>query len=155
MSGRLARPAPGAVFTVNEMPNGEPLPPAVNGDGRDPTNGRFLPSNRFGTGNPTLRKVAQLRQALLEAVSAEDITAVAGKLLTMAKDGDLAAIKELLDRCLGKPPQAVALTDADGESLGVSLAALQTGILDALAGHPEARLAVAAKLRTLAHEPAA
>ena len=39
------------------------------------------------------------------------------KLVSMAKQGDIAAVKELLDRTLGKPVTAVELSGADGEPL--------------------------------------
>ena len=40
---------------------------------------------------------------LLDAVTEEDMRAVVLKLVAMAKDGDVAAVKLLLDRTVGKP----------------------------------------------------
>lgn len=125
-----------------------PSPAAPNG--KDPRSGRFLPGNQMGKGNPTLRRVGLLRQMLLDTVTDDDFREVVTALVAKAKSGDLPAVKELLDRMLGKPAQAVAVTDADGEPLGMNLAVLQKAILDALKDFPSARLAVAVKLEELA-----
>jgi hypothetical protein len=77
----------------------------VSEDSRD-ENGRFLPGNRGGPGNPHARKVAQLRSALLGTVTEEDIKAIAAKLVAMARGGNLPAIRELLERTLGRPVEA-------------------------------------------------
>ena len=76
-----------------------------NGDGRD-ASGRFAPGNKGGPGNPFARKVGQLRAALLETVTEDDMRAVAAKLVQMARGGNLPAIRELLERTLGKPVEA-------------------------------------------------
>ncbi|MBI4717157.1 MAG: hypothetical protein HY763_05075 [Planctomycetes bacterium] len=77
--------------------------PSPNGDnGRDAA-GRFAPGNAGGPGNPRARHSAALRRALLEAVSDDDIRLVVEKLVELAKAGDLAAIRELLDRTIGRP----------------------------------------------------
>ena len=75
-------------------------PPLPNGrDGR----GRFAKGNVGGPGNPHARHVGQLRSALLAAVTSEDIEAVVRKLIELAKNGNIQAAKEILDRCVGKP----------------------------------------------------
>jgi len=74
--------------------------------GRTP-GGRFAPGNAGGPGNPHAPTVAKLRAAILAAVTAEDIEAIVRALVHRAKGGDMAAIRELLDRAIGKP------TDAD------------------------------------------
>ncbi len=80
--------------------------PSPNGaNGRD-ASGRFAKGNPGGPGNPFARHVGQLRSALLEAVTAEDMRVVASKLVELAKSGDVRAIKELLDRVLGRPQEA-------------------------------------------------
>ena len=66
------------------------------------TNGRFASGNTLGRGNPHAGQVARLRSALLSAVSEDDMRAVVGKLVALAKDGDVPAIKLLFDRVLGK-----------------------------------------------------
>jgi len=78
----------------------------TNEAGRTP-GGRFAPGNRGGPGNPHGATVAKLRAAILAAVTPEDIDAIIRALVHRAKGGDMAAIKELLDRAIGRP------TDAD------------------------------------------
>lgn len=70
-------------------------------EGRD-RNGRFARGNSGGPGNPFARRVAQLRAVMMETVSDDDMRAVVQTLLTLAKSGDVAAIKLLLDRLLGR-----------------------------------------------------
>jgi len=43
---------------------------------------------------------------LLDAVTDDDVRAVAAKLVELARSGDTRAIKELFDRLLGKPQEA-------------------------------------------------
>jgi hypothetical protein len=77
--------------------------PSPNGrDGR----GRFAKGNKGGPGNPYAGRVAELRAALFEAVTPEDIRAIIAVLVTQAKSGDLHAAREVLDRCLGRPADA-------------------------------------------------
>jgi hypothetical protein len=73
---------------------------------RDLKTGRFGPGNQAAKGNRLASKAAQLRLALLEAVSAEDIEAIVKRLIEQAKGGDTKAIRELFNRTLG-PPIAV------------------------------------------------
>lgn len=68
--------------------------------------GRFLPGNPGGPGNPHARQVAQLRAALLEAVTPEDVREIIGVVVEAARGGDLAAAKLLFDRLLGPPVEA-------------------------------------------------
>ena len=82
----------------------------------------------------------------LDAIHPETITAVAKKLQVQALSGDMDAIKLLLDYTLGKPQQAVALTDGDGGPLGVNFHAVTAIVLNALADDPAKRLEVAARL---------
>ena len=79
------------------------LAPSPNG--RD-HRGRFSKGWKGGPGNPLGGQVARLRSALVEAVTEDDITAIAQKLVEMAKAGDVAAIREVLNRTLGKPTEA-------------------------------------------------
>ncbi len=77
-------------------------PPTRNGrNGRDAF-GRFAKGNAGGPGNPHAAQVGQLRRALLDAVSGSDLRAIIAALIAKAKDGDTAAAREVLDRCLGK-----------------------------------------------------
>jgi hypothetical protein len=74
---------------------------APSPNGRTAT-GRFANGNPGGPGNPHGRRVADLRAALLDAVTLEDIHAVAKALVARAKAGEVATIRELLDRLMGK-----------------------------------------------------
>jgi len=80
--------------------------PSRNGDnGRDPA-GRFAPGNAGGPGNPHAKQVGALRSAMLRAVTEEDMEAILGKLVTLARSGNVPAAKEVLDRCLGRHLEA-------------------------------------------------
>jgi hypothetical protein len=82
--------------------------PSANGsNGRD-TQGRFASGNRGGPGNPFARKTAALRQAFYEAITEEDMRAIAGELIVQARLGDKAAIKLVLAYVLGKPAAPAA-----------------------------------------------
>jgi hypothetical protein len=63
--------------------------------------GRFVQSNPGGPGNPYVRRTDARRSALLDAVTEQDIRAVARALVKRAKEGEIPAIRELLDRLLG------------------------------------------------------
>ena len=65
------------------------------------------------TGNPLANRTARLRAILLDTVSDDDFRAVVAKLVAMAKAGDLVAIRELLDRTLGKSKGRVELIQAE------------------------------------------
>jgi hypothetical protein len=127
-----------------------PLPPASNG--RDSRTGRFTTGNPGGAGNPNLKRVHALRNMLLAKVTDADFDEVLEKLIGMAKGGDLDAIKELLNRLLGRPVAAVEVSGPDGEALGVNLADVQLAVWESLKDEPAARQKVAAGLRKLAQK---
>ncbi len=80
--------------------------PSPNGsNGRD-AGGRFAKGNPGGPGNPHAQRVGQLRSALLDAVTPADMQAIAHKLIDLAKEGDVPAIREIFTRTLGKPIEA-------------------------------------------------
>jgi len=80
--------------------NGKPR--STNGsNGRGP-DGRFLPGNSGGPGNPFAKRTAELRSALVSAVTPADIKAVAKSLIKLAKGGDVAAARLLLDKVIGQ-----------------------------------------------------
>ena len=83
--------------------NAAPLSNGANG--RD-TQGRFASGNAGGPGNPHAAQVARLIAAMLASVSEQDMTAIISRLVQLAKDGDVRAIKEVLDRTRGKPVEA-------------------------------------------------
>src|SRR5262245_47395286 len=69
---------------------------ATAGGDRDSGSGRFTPGNKAGRGNPFSRKLGAMRSAFLDAVSADQVRALAQKLMGMALDGDLAAAQMVL-----------------------------------------------------------
>jgi hypothetical protein len=87
-----------------------PSPTGANGRGPD---GRFLPGNRVAKGNPLARQAQELRVALFAAVSPKDLKAVVAKLIQLAKSGDVAAAKLVLDRVLGPPAEIDLLERLD------------------------------------------
>jgi hypothetical protein len=71
--------------------------------GRSPRR-RFAKGNPAGPGYPHAERVAWLREALLRAVSEDDRRASPRTLVKTAKGGDPPAIRELLNRVIGKAP---------------------------------------------------
>lgn len=94
-------------------------------DERD-SQGRFLPGCRPGPGNPFSRQANTLRAELYKAVTVDDFKAIAAKLVELARAGEKWAIKELLDRLIGRPAigaWALAL-DAELADRNIDLASL-------------------------------
>ena len=73
--------------------------------------GQFVKGWRGGPGSPYVRQVATWRAAMA-TVSEDDLLAVVQKLVQEAKAGQPWAVRELLDRCLGKFHQT---TEISGE----------------------------------------
>jgi hypothetical protein len=69
--------------------------------------GRFETGTVGGPGNPFGRQVARNRRILLAAFTDERVEALVDKLFEMALEGDLGAIKILLQYLVGKPLPAV------------------------------------------------
>jgi hypothetical protein len=82
--------------------------PSANGaNGRDGS-GRIAKGDPGGPGNPHARRVSELRSVLLGKISDQDIVQIVDTLLS--KEGDLPAIREVLDRALGKSTQQIQAT---------------------------------------------
>lgn len=83
--------------------------PSPNGNNGRDKSGKFAKGNPGGPGNPHARQIAKFRAAALncEAAKPENVEAVMAVLLRKALDGDMAAIKEYLDRVVGKATQPV------------------------------------------------
>ena len=80
-----------------------PSPTEANGrDGK----GRFVAGNNIAKGNPHAKRIGELRSAMIESVTIDDMKAVIRQLVRAAKDGESWAVKVLLDRTLGKPLEA-------------------------------------------------
>src|SRR4051812_45594465 len=67
------------------------------------TNGRFAKGNRGGPGNPFGRRMAAMREGIAKAISPEQIEAMMAMVYEMAMQGDLAAVKIILQYAVGKP----------------------------------------------------
>ena len=65
--------------------------------------GTFAKGNKGGPGNPYARKVALIRNQIIEAVSEDDLREIIQALIKKAKSGDIQATKEILTRLIGKP----------------------------------------------------
>jgi hypothetical protein len=52
---------------------------------------------------------------MLDAVTDEDLTAIVRKVVELAKGGDMAAIREVLTRTVGKPVEAFVVGLAEQE----------------------------------------
>lgn len=75
---------------------------------------RFKPGNPGGPGNPHYGKLERFRAALMEAVTVNDVKAIAKRLVKDARDGDNFAIKELFDRLFGRPVTPILARVDDG-----------------------------------------
>ncbi len=74
----------------------------------------FKPGNTFGKGNPLAKKQAEFRRMFHEAVTADDLRAVARAMIDEAIDGDPTAARLVLEYTAGKPAAYVEDTD-DGD----------------------------------------
>ena len=77
-------------------------------NGRDPK-GKFATGNRISQGNPIARRTHAIRRELTKAVKPNDVREIVAALIMQAKGGDVAAAKEIFDRVLGRPSQAIAV----------------------------------------------
>lgn len=84
--------------------------PSANGSNGHGPDGKFLQGNPGGPGNPHAAEVSQLRSALLQAVTADDLRNVIAALVNQAKSGNVQAAKVLLDRLFGRPKLEVELS---------------------------------------------
>ena len=71
--------------------------------------GRFAPGNSGGPGRPPAASVHEHRAALVNAVSPDDIRAVARMLVDKALAGDIGAAKLLFERLFGPAQPADVL----------------------------------------------
>src|SRR5262245_50476209 len=80
--------------------------------GRD-ASGRFAAGNQGGPGNPYARQTAQLRVAVLETMNETEVRLITQRLLTLALQGDLQAIKLVLAYAIGKPEPVINPDEID------------------------------------------
>ena len=83
------------------------------GNGGRDGRGRFRKGNRGGPGNPNVTRLSQWRGALESAIDPERLRRVVVKLVEAAERGEQWAVKELLDRTLGRPAQTDILDRID------------------------------------------
>jgi hypothetical protein len=76
--------------------------PKAAPEGRE-TNGRFAQGNPGAPGNPFARRVAQLRWAMVEGVTPDDVRDIAVALALRAQGGNVSAARLLLQYTLGRP----------------------------------------------------
>ncbi len=88
--------------------------------GRD-TNGRFAAGNPGGPGGPR-RRSSELRRAAEEAITPEHVAAMIRKATRMGLEGNLTAMRLVLERTSGRAAEA----PVDIEPLGISLPRLRT-----------------------------
>jgi hypothetical protein len=107
---------PQQLDAVSHGETGEAQPAAENKtrpqDGRT-AQGTFAPGNKCARGNPTARKMAALRSALLGNLTAQKMAALGDKLYAAALSGDWIAAKLLLTYAVGKAPEAVSADRLD------------------------------------------
>ena len=83
--------------------------PSINGRKPD---GTFAPNNKGGPGNPHNGPSQKFRAMVYECVTEEDFKAVIAQLVALARSGEDWAVKEFLDRVLGKSRQTVDVNGA-------------------------------------------
>ena len=103
------------------MAKGKKAAPLTNGNNGHDEKGRFTKGNEGGPGNPYAKQAAELKAALYNAVTEQDIEEIAAKLIASAKRANIPAIKELFDRLWGKAPQDVNLGGQEDNPIEVSI----------------------------------
>lgn len=101
-------------------------------------NGHFVKGHPGGPGNPFASRVTAYRRALMDAVSTDDVQAVARSLVLMAKSGDVAAAKLILERTAGKP---IEVDDDAGDRIADAARVFRQFVeqaMDASKGDPNA-----------------
>ncbi|QNN24313.1 hypothetical protein HED60_19235 [Planctomycetales bacterium ZRK34] len=80
----------------------------ANGSNGHDQRGRFTVGNKAAVGRRTrhAERVGKLRDELLDAITPEAIRKAITALIREAESGNVAAIRELLDRAVGKPIEA-------------------------------------------------
>ena len=101
--------------------------PSTTGSNGRGAGGRFVAGNRFARGNPHARRVALLRATLLKTVTPKDLRDVVMAVLKEAKEGDIAAAKELFLRLLGPPEELDLIERLDALEARLGAAQSQEG----------------------------
>lgn len=82
-------------------------PSETGSNGSRSVNGRFSAGNKFGKGNHLARQQASIRAMIVEAVTEDDLRAVIAVMVDRAKQGDMVAARELLNRLAGRPAASI------------------------------------------------
>jgi hypothetical protein len=111
--------------------------PNAKADSERGPKGTFRNGNRGGPGNPYARRVAKLRQAVMEECGEEDLREITREMINLAKRGDKVAAKLIYQYTLGKPDKQVDPDRVDADELdvlkGVAVpAALLQALLEAV-----------------------
>jgi hypothetical protein len=109
--------------------------------------GLFARGNQISRGHQGNRRMSELRQSILSAASEDDVQAIIRKMAEMGRTGDVMAARVFLEYVVGKPVQALELSNADGSA--IELTSVVATIMVALGDDPAARAKVAAAFRRL------
>jgi hypothetical protein len=96
---------------------------AANGQNQSTTaggrdgGGRFAAGNGGGPGNPFARQTAAARKAIADAVTPEQLAAIAAVMVKKALEGDVAAAKLVFSYAAGKPAPAADPDTLDAHEL--------------------------------------
>jgi hypothetical protein len=104
---------------------------------------QFTPGNKIASGNPTYRRMAQLRLKVLEVMTPERLKELIESLFNRAKAGDAACAKLLLQYALGKAPPPVDPDCQDLHEWGIvssfpTSAAVMAAVVDSVLPGPAA-----------------
>ncbi len=87
--------------------------------------GKFVKGNTEGSKTkgkqPSHTKKIEFAEIFKAAISNEDIKAIAAKMVKEAKKGNVKAASMILDRCCGKPAQAISLTGNEGGPVAIQI----------------------------------
>lgn len=87
--------------------------PLTNGKNKK---GQFAKGNKAGKTSKTAEAVhkSNLTRAFHDAISVKDVLDITKRLVAMAKEGDIKATQQVLDRCLGKVKETTELVGSGG-----------------------------------------
>jgi len=108
-----------------EKKTGKAIPSSEQANTNDThdSRGKFTKGNQAARGHSTKQqtKAIDFKVVFQNAITNRDMVAIAKKMVKLAKKGDIKAAKEVLDRCMGKPPQTHEVGGIGGEPIPVSI----------------------------------
>jgi hypothetical protein len=119
-------------------------------DGRNTMNGRFAAGNRYGgksPGSPVARRMGELRRAVLDATTEDQVRAAFEKLREVAMTGEVPALSLYLAYAMGKPTETVAISTGGVPAIGLS--AIAAAVMEAIGDDGRMREKVAAAFARL------